>query len=258
MTFPARGSLYKLGRICPGVLLALLAALLVTLPGRPASGPMESGAAEQSPDSTVAEFDLTQVPSYSGSPYLTINNNVPDLAEEDLPSSSESYAPLDSLGRCGTAIAVVSPSTMPAEGEERGSIGMIKPTGWHTVRYDDLVDGRYLYNRCHLIGWQLTAENDNERNLVTGTRYMNIEGMLPFENEVADYVNRTGGRVLYRSTPVFAEDELVCRGVHLEAFSLDDGGLGVCFNVFVYNVQPGIGIDYATGESWREAASCNP
>lgn len=258
MTFPARGSLNQLGRSCAGVLLALVAALLVTLPGRPANEPMENGAAEQSAGSTAAEFNLAQVPSYSGSPYVTINNNVPDLTEEDLPSSSESYAPLDSLGRCGTAIAVVSPSTMPAEGEERGSIGMIKPTGWHTVRYDDLVDGRYLYNRCHLIGWQLTAENDNERNLVTGTRNMNIEGMLPFENEVADYVNRTGGRVLYRSTPVFADDELVCRGVHLEALSLDDGGLGVCFNVFVYNVQPGIGIDYATGESWREAADCNP
>lgn len=258
MTFPTGGSLNKLCRIRTGVLLALVAALLITLPGHPANKPMESGAAEQSTGSTAAEFDFAQVPSYSGSPYVTINNNVPDLTEEGLPSSSESYAPLDSLGRCGTAIAVVSPSTMPAEGEERGSIGMIKPTGWHTVRYDDLVDGRYLYNRCHLIGWQLTAENDNERNLVTGTRYMNIEGMLPFENEVADYVNRTGGRVLYRSTPVFADDELVCRGVHLEALSLDDGGLGVCFNVFVYNVQPGIGIDYATGENWREAASCNP
>lgn len=268
MTFPARGSLNKLGRIRAGVLLALVAGLLITLPGCPANVPIESEVAEatsaEAPslpqtesEQDASEFDLAQVPSYSGSPYVTINNNVPDLTEEDLPSSSESYAPLDSLGRCGTAIAVVSPSAMPAEGEERGSIGMIKPTGWHTVRYDDLVDGRYLYNRCHLIGWQLTAENDNERNLVTGTRSMNVEGMLPFENEVADYVNRTGGRVLYRSTPVFADDELVCRGVHLEALSLDDGGLGVCFNVFVYNVQPGIGIDYATGESWREAAGCN-
>ena len=200
-------------------------------------------------------FDLSQVPAYDGSPYATVNGNVPTIGEADLPAASESYAPLDSLGRCGAAIAVVSPSTMPAEGEERGSIGMVKPTGWHTVRYDDLVDGRYLYNRCHLIGWQLTAENANEENLVTGTRYMNTEGMLPFENEVADYVDRTGGRVLYRVEPVFVGDELVCRGVHMEARSLDDAGMGVAFNVFCYNVQPGVGIDYATGESWREESA---
>ena len=200
-----------------------------------------------------AALDPSQLPAYDGSPYVTVNGNVPTIGEADLPAASESYAPLDSLGRCGAAIAVVSPSTMPPEGEERGSIGMVKPTGWHTVRYDDLVDGRYLYNRCHLIGWQLTAENANEENLVTGTRYMNTEGMLPFENEVADYVEHTGGRVLYRSTPVFEGDELLCRGVHLEALSLDDGGLGVAFNVFCYNVQPGVGIDYATGDSWREA-----
>ena len=201
-----------------------------------------------------AAFDLSQVPDYAGSPYVTVNGNVPTIGEADLPAASESYAPLDHLGRCGAAIAVVSPSTMPAEGEERGSIGMVRPTGWHTVRYDDLVDGRYLYNRCHLIGWQLTAENANEENLVTGTRYMNTEGMLPFENEVADYVDRTGGRVLYRVEPVFVGDELVCRGVHMEARSLDDAGMGVAFNVFCYNVQPGVGIDYATGESWREEA----
>lgn len=202
-----------------------------------------------------AAFDLSQVPAYDGSPYVTVNGNVPTIGEDDLPAASESYAPLDHLGRCGAAIAVVSPSTMPAEGEERGSIGMVKPSGWHTVRYDDLVDGRYLYNRCHLIGWQLTAENANEENLVTGTRYMNTEGMLPFENEVADYVDRTGGRVLYRVEPVFVGDELVCRGVHMEARSLDDAGMGVAFNVFCYNVQPGVGIDYATGESWREESA---
>lgn len=202
-----------------------------------------------------AAFDLSQVPAYDGSPYVTVNGNVPTIGEADLPAASESYAPLDSLGRCGAAIAVVSPSTMPAEGEERGSIGMVKPSGWHTVRYDDLVDGRYLYNRCHLIGWQLTAENANEENLVTGTRYMNTEGMLPFEDEVADYVDRTGGRVLYRVEPVFVGDELVCRGVHMEARSLDDAGMGVAFNVFCYNVQPGVGIDYATGESWREESA---
>lgn len=200
-------------------------------------------------------FDLSQIPAYDGSPYVELNGNVPALTEADMPAQSESYSPLDALGRCGAAVAVVSPSTMPAEGEERSSIGMVKPTGWHTVRYDDLVDGRYLYNRCHLIGWQLSGENANERNLVTGTRFLNTEGMLPFENEVADYVDRTGGRVLYRSTPVFEGDELVCRGVRLEARSLDDGGLGVCFDVFCYNVQPGVGIDYATGDSWREESA---
>ena len=219
----------------------------------------EADAAPEDPEEQAepapAAFDLSQVPDYDGSPYATVNGNVPTIGEADLPAASESYAPLDSLGRCGAAIAVVSPSTMPAEGEERGSIGMVKPTGWHTVRYDDLVDGRYLYNRCHLIGWQLTAENANEENLVTGTRYMNTEGMLPFENEVADYVDRTGGRVLYRVEPVFVGDELVCRGVHMEARSLDDAGMGVAFNVFCYNVQPGVGIDYATGESWREESA---
>ena len=219
----------------------------------PAEEQQPSTESEDAPASAV--FDLSQVPAYSGSPYATINGNVPSLSEADAPAQSESYSPLDHLGRCGTAIAVVSPSTMPAEGEERGSIGMVKPSGWHTVRYDDLVDGRYLYNRCHLIGWQLTAENANERNLITGTRYMNVEGMLPFENEVADYVERTGGRVLYRSTPIFQGDEPLCRGVHLEALSLDDGGLGVAFNVFCYNVQLGVGIDYATGDSWRERSA---
>ncbi|WP_297181949.1 DNA/RNA non-specific endonuclease [uncultured Enorma sp.] len=228
-------------------------------PAQAMEDPEEPGAPEPAPSDggQLAEpvvFDLSQVPAYDGSPYAAINDNVPTIGEDDIPAQSESYAPLDELGRCGAAVAVVSPSTMPAEGEERGSIGMVKPTGWHTVRYDDLVDGRYLYNRCHLIGWQLTAENDNERNLVTGTRYMNTEGMLPFENEVVDYVDRTGGRVLLRVEPVFEGDELVCRGVHMETRSLDDGGLGVAFNVFCYNVQPGVGIDYATGESWREEA----
>ena len=207
---------------------------------------------------TTVSFGLSQVPEYDGSPYVFVNNSVPTLSEADLPAASESYAPLDALGRCGVATAVVSPSTMPGDNEERGSIGMVKPSGWHTVRYDDLVDGRYLYNRCHLIGWQLTSEDANEKNLITGTRSMNTEGMLPFENEVARYVERTGGRVLYRATPVFSGDELVARGVHLEALSLDDGGLGVSFNVFVYNVQPGVAIDYATGESRRVAPEPEP
>lgn len=222
----------------------------------PAEDPEPAPEPESAPAS--ASFDLSQVPEYDGSPYVSINNSVPTLSEADLPAASESYVPLDALGRCGVATAVVSHSTMPGDNEERGSIGMVKPSGWHTVRYDDLVDGRYLYNRCHLIGWQLTSEDANEKNLITGTRSMNTEGMLPFENEVARYVERTGGRVLYRATPVFSGDELVARGVHLEALSLDDGGLGVSFNVFVYNVQPGVAIDYATGESRRVAPEPEP
>lgn len=213
-----------------------------------AAEPTDDSAAAPAPASTDA-FDLAQVPDYSGSPYAIVADDVPALREADAANVAESYAPLDSLGRCGVAIAVVSPATMPTE--ERGSIGMVKPSGWHTVRYDDLVDGKYLYNRCHLLGYQLTGENANVQNLITGTRYLNTEGMLPFENEIADYVERTGGSILMRVTPVFVGDELVARGVHMEALSLGDAGAGVRFNVFCYNVQPGIGIDYATGDSWR-------
>lgn len=210
------------------------------------------GASQPADSADPQAFDYAQVPAYSGSPSVEVCGNVPSFSDADLEGAQESYDPLDALGRCGTAQAIVSPATMPAAGEERGAIGMVKPTGWHTVRYDDLVDGKYLYNRCHLIGWQLTAENANQRNLITGTRYLNTEGMLPFEDQVADYVRSTGGRVLYRATPVFVGTELVARGVHLEGRSVDDDGAGVCFNVFCYNVQPGVGIDYATGDSWRD------
>ena len=203
-------------------------------------------------------FDYSQVPSYSGSPYVVINDNAPNLnatdaeallAQASSPAEAEAFSPLDDLGRCGVAMAVVSPDTQPTE--PRGSIGMIKPSGWRTVRYDDLVDGRYLYNRCHLIGYQLTGEGANELNLITGTRYMNTQGMLPFENWIDGHVD-AGGRVLLRVEPVFVSDELVARGVHMEALSLDDGGASVSLNVFCYNVQPSVGIDYATGDSWRE------
>ena len=209
----------------------------------------EKVAAPEPAEDEEAVFDVAQVPSFTGSPYTVIAGNVPGLAEADAEGVTESYSPLDALGRCGVAIAVVSPETMPTE--ERGSIGMVKPSGWHTVRYDDLVDGKYLYNRCHLLGYQLTGENANEENLITGTRYMNVNGMLPFENDVAEYVERTGGSVLMRVTPVFVDDELVARGVQMEALSLGDGGRGISFNVYCYNVQPGVSIDYATGESWR-------
>ena len=194
-------------------------------------------------------YKIENIPQYSAEAYVTINENKPNFTDEDYTKDTfELYSDLDILNRAGVAFAKVSKETMPTE--ERGSIGMIKPTGWHTVKYD-IVSGKYLYNRCHLIGYQLTGENANEKNLITGTRYMNVEGMLPFENEVADYIEETGNHVLYRVSPIYEGDELLARGVQMEALSAEDGGRGVCFNVFVYNVQPGIGIDYASGESWR-------
>lgn len=205
---------------------------------------------EESP----SEFDSSQVPVYAGNEYTTINDNIPFFAADDtLPAGYEFYSPLDELGRCGPAMALVGKETMPTE--ERGEIGMIKPTGWHTVKYPGIVDGNYLYNRCHLIGYQLSGENANEKNLITGTRYFNVTGMLPFENEVADYVKNTGNHVMYRVTPVFAGDNPVANGVLMEAYSTEDNGEGVCFCVFIHNVQPGIEIDYATGDSWISGAA---
>ena len=182
---------------------------------------------------------LGEVPAYSGSPYIEINGNVPDFTEEDLTLEPfEYYSELDGLERCGAAYANICQELMPTE--KREDIGRIKPTGWQSVQYDS-VDGKSLYNRCHLIGFQLAGENANEKNLITGTRYMNVDGMLPFENHV-----------LYRVTPVFEGAELVARGVQMEAMSVEDGGEGVYFNVYAYNVQPGIGIDYSTGDNWPE------
>lgn len=196
---------------------------------------------------TYSAIDIEDIPEYSGDAYVVVNDNVPYFDESDLTTKTfEKYSPLDSLGRCGVAFANVSEDTMPTK--ERGSIGMIKPSGWQIKKYD-FVDGKYLYNRCHLIGYQLTGENANEKNLITGTRYMNTEGMLPFENEVADYVQDTGNHVLYRVTPVFEGDNLVAKGVLMEAMSVEDQGLDIEFNVFVYNIQPGVTIDYATGDS---------
>ncbi len=192
-------------------------------------------------------YAIDSIPDYSGEDYVVINNNEPNFTEEDYNNKEdEIYSELDSLGRCGVAFARVSTKTMPAE--ERGSIGMIKPTGWHTIKYD-IVDGKYLYNRCHLIGYQLTGENANKKNLITCTRQMNTKGMLEFENEVADYVKKTNNHVLYRVTPIFEGDNLLSKGVLMEAKSVEDDGEGVKFNVFVYNVQEGISIDYATGNS---------
>lgn len=189
-------------------------------------------------------------PAYPGQAYIVLNGNVPNFTESDYNTEPfETYSELDHLGRCGEAFANVGIETMPTE--ERGNIGMIKPSGWHTVKYD-IVDGKYLYNRCHLIGYQLTGENANEKNLITGTRYMNVEGMLPFENTVADYILETGNHVLYRVTPVYDAADLVAKGVEMEASSVEDRGASLSFHVFVYNIQPGISINYATGESMLE------
>ena len=208
------------------------------------------GAPETDYRAGLDRFDLSAVNEYQTSPYCEVNENRPFFDESEyLAECFEYYAPLDELGRCGVTMAHIGKELMPTE--ERGSIGMIKPTGWHTVRYDDLIEDHYLYNRCHLLGYQLTGENANVRNLITGTRYMNTEGMEPFESMVGSYVRRTGGRVLMRVTPIFGGDDLLARGVLMEAISTGDGGASICFCVFVYNVQPGIVIDYATGESRR-------
>ena len=191
--------------------------------------------------------DLSDIPEYSGTPYIIINNNEPLFTKEDENIDPvEQYGDLDYLGRCTKAFAKVGTDTMPTK--ERESISNVKPSGWKSVKYD-IVDGKYLYNRCHLIGYQLTAENANKENLITGTRYLNVEGMLPFENQVAEYVRETKNHVLYRVTPIFKGENLVASGVNIEAKSVEDDGKGVCFNVYVYNVQLGIEIDYKTGAS---------
>lgn len=197
----------------------------------------------------TTSYDLNDIPAFDGSTaYVVLNDNVPDFSANDFASSDghETYSALDHLGRAGTAFAKVGPETMPTT--ERGAIGQVKPSGWHTVRYDH-INGKYLYNRCHLIGYQLTAENANERNLITGTRYLNIEGMLPFENMVADYIKETGNHVLYRVTPLYRGDDLIASGVQMEAKSVEDDGEAIAFNVYCYNNQPGVLIDYATGDS---------
>lgn len=190
------------------------------------------------------EYDI---PQYQGNPYVEINGNVPYLTiDETAYTSYESYAELDFYGRCGSAVASIGRDTMPTE--PRGNIGMVKPTGWQIAKYD-FVDGKYLYNRCHLIGYQLTAENANEKNLITGTRSMNTKGMLPFENMVADYIKETNNHVLYRVTPIFEDENLIASGVLMEALSVEDKGAGISFCVFCFNVEPGVIIDYKTGEN---------
>lgn len=191
---------------------------------------------------------VMNVPEFSGEPYVVINNNEPEFSDDDLTSHAyEFYSELDSLERCGYAMACIGKELMP--NEDRESISQVKPSGWVQAQYD-IVDGENLYNRCHLIGFQLTGENANEQNLITGTRYLNVEGMLPFENMVADYIKETGNHVLYRVTPIFDEDNLVARGVQIEAISIEDNGAGICFNIYAYNNQPGVTIDYQTGRSF--------
>lgn len=242
-------------------LSALLLSFLLVLSGcveltESISDPLaQTSSSTSSQDGTVSGSvsdveDLSEIPPYSGSPYVTVQGGVPSFTKEELTTVGyESYSPLDSLGRCGVVIASLGKETMPKEDEERGSISHVYPSGWEQEKYD-FVDGKYIYNRSHLIGWQLSAENDNERNLITGTRYMNVEGMLPFENMVADYIKETGNHVAYRVTPIFAGNNLVCHGVQIEAYSIEDEGEGICFNVFCYNVQPGVTIRYETGENF--------
>jgi DNA-entry nuclease len=203
--------------------------------------------AETKTEATESTIDSSNIPEYSGEPYVVINNNNPNFKKKEITDKSfETYSSLDALGRCGVAIASVGKDIMPTE--KRGAIGQVKPTGWHTVKYDS-VDGKYLYNRCHLIGYQLTGENANEKNLITGTRYLNVDGMLPFEDMVADYVKETGNHVMYRVTPIYKGRNLLASGVEMEGYSVEDKGEGIKFHVYCYNVQPDITIDYATGES---------
>lgn len=200
-------------------------------------------------DSTEA---IEEIPAYNGNPWVAVNGNVPYFTDSEITTDSfESYSNLDALGRCGVCWACIGEDLMPEAGETRGDISSVKPSGWVNAKYD-FVSGGYVYNRCHLIGWQLTAENANRENLITGTRYLNIDGMLPFENLVADYVMETGNHVMYRVTPDFYEDELVCRGVMMEGYSVEDNGEGISYCVYCYNVQPGVKINYVTGETTAE------
>lgn len=215
----------------------------------------ELGLPQENQQASAVSVSLEEVPAYSGSPYVELDGNQPGFSlEERTTDSFETYSTLDALGRCGPAYACIGQDLMPTE--DRESISSVLPTGWVQAEYS-FVDGGSLYNRCHLIGFQLTGENANEENLITGTRYMNVEGMLPFENMVADYIKETGNHVLYRATPVFEGENLVASGVVMEAFSVEDEGEGVCFHVYVYNVQPGVEIDYATGESWETGDSAS-
>lgn len=221
--------------------------------GANGTGQADAGKPQDELVNNNSYVSLDAIPAYDGKAYVAINNNEPFFTDSDMITTAfENYSDLDSLGRCGVAYANICKEIMPTE--KRGKIGMIKPSGWHTVKYDVIKD-RYLYNRCHLIGYQLAGENANPKNLITGTRYLNVEGMLPFENLVADYVNNTGNHVLYRVTPMFSGSNLVANGVLIEAKSVEDNGGGILFNVYCYNVQPGVGINYENGDSWLDGTT---
>ncbi len=201
------------------------------------------------PGPTPTISDNFVPPAYAGEDDIEVNGNIPFFTKEELSRSDifETYSDLDNLGRCGVSFASLCKELMPTE--PRGEIGHIRPSGWHTVKYPELIEDLYLYNRCHLIGFQLAGENDNEKNLITGTRYLNVSLMLPYENAVATYIKTDGNKVMYRVTPIFLDTELVCRGILMEGYSVTDSGKSICFNRFLYNVQPGIEIDYTTGDS---------
>lgn len=224
------------------LLLCILAGCTTSVP--PAVPPALPAAVTEEASLAVS---ASGIPEYTGEAYVVLNGNIPEFNQELIDIGPyEYYSELDSLGRCGAAVANLGQDLMPSE--DRGSISHVYPSGWNQAEYD-IVDGKMLYNRCHLIGFQLAGENANEKNLITGTRYFNVEGMLPFEDQVAEYIHNTGNRVLFRVTPMYEGNELVARGVQMDAWSVEDGGEGVCFSVFVFNVQPGITINYLTGES---------
>lgn len=225
------------------ILTSLVMALIVGIYNY---GTNETSANVSNENTQVYKYDVSDIDKFTGYNYIELNGNIPEFEDVDTSKSFEKYSELDSLGRAGSAFANIGVDLMPTE--KRDSIGMIKPTGWHTIKYD-IVDGKYLYNRCHLIGYQLTGENANEKNLITCTRQMNTKGMLDFENKVAEYIKSTNNHVLYRVTPVYKGDNLLATGVIMEAKSVEDNGESILFNVFVYNIQNGIEIDYKTGNS---------
>ncbi len=239
--------LHKKYRTWAAAVLLYLSAALTACGAADVTQPVSAGSADPAVQAESVDT-IEEVPEYSGVPYVEINDNEPEFEVTEMTTISyEEYSELDYLGRCGTAEACIGEELMPDE--EREDISEVKPTGWENKEYD-IVDGGYVYNRCHLIGFQLSGENANEENLITGTRYMNTEGMLPFENMVAEYVQETDNHVMYRVTPVFEGDNLVASGVQMEAESVEDDGAGICFNIYVYNVQPEITIDYSTGANW--------
>lgn len=232
-----------------GIIISVIIAILFVLFEPKVQKYIDGFYDENSSSENLISYDLSGIPEYTNSPYVVINDNIPNFKEEDYNKDFEEYTPLDSLGRCGVAYANICKKTMPPEGDSRGDISSVRPSGWKQKKYNN----EYLYNRCHLLGYQLSDEDDNECNLITGTRYFNVEGMLPFENQVADYIKaqkkNENRHVLYRVTPIYEGKNLVASGVQMEAYSVDDGGKSVCYNVYVYNVQPGVVIDYSTGDS---------